>query len=111
MPINRIVAFVGPVIAVVAGWLADFLITKTHVGGVFRDRDQVISGISQIMVFTVTATLTWLGQQKWLSGWQQFEFTSHNEAMMQGPPGPPGPVGAPGPVGETGPQGPQGDTA
>lgn len=73
IPINRVVAFLGPVIAVVAGAIADWLLLHVHVLGDFRERSQVVSGISQMIVFGVTAVLVWAGQSKWLTGWQRQE--------------------------------------
>lgn len=70
-PVNRVVAFLGPVIAIVAGTVADWLLVHVHVLGTFYDRDQVSRTVAQIVIFGLTAVLVWAGQAKWLSGWQR----------------------------------------
>lgn len=80
-PINRIVAFVGPYIAVVSGALADWLVVHVHLLSLFHTTSTAISGmLTQGLVFGLTALLVWLGQQKWLSGWQKWESTIVSEA-------------------------------
>lgn len=75
-PINRIVAFAGPYIAVISGALADWLIVHVHILGLFHTSQTAISGvITQVIVFGITALLVWLGHQKWLTGWQNWERT------------------------------------
>jgi hypothetical protein len=73
LPVNRIVAFLGPYIAIISGAVADWLLTHLNVGGLFHDRDQVSRVVAQLVVFIVTAGIVWLGQQKWLSGWIAYE--------------------------------------
>lgn len=73
VPLNRIVAFVGPFIAVIAGALADWLLARVHVLGTFRDKQALTSDVSQMLIFIVTTGVVWLGQQKWLQGWIAFE--------------------------------------
>lgn len=74
LPINRIVAFLGPYIAVISGWLANWLIVRVHVLSEFNVHKTTIESVlAQIFVFGVTAILVWLGQHKWLTGWQQYE--------------------------------------
>ena len=76
LPINRIVAFVGPYVAVVSGAVADWLIVHVHVLSLFHTSATAITGmLTQGLVFGLTALLVWLGQQKWLSGWQKWEST------------------------------------
>ena len=74
VPINRVVAFAGPYIAILSGALADWLIVHVHLLSLFHTTStQVAGAITQIAVFGLTAILVWLGQQKWLTGWQHFE--------------------------------------
>jgi len=74
LPINRVVAFLGPYIAVISGAVADWLLVHVHVLGLFHTSKTAVTGIvTQGVVFILTAGLVWLGQQKWLSGWQKWE--------------------------------------
>lgn len=74
LPVNRLVAFAGPYIAILSGALADWLIVHVHLLSLFHTTNtQVAGAITQIAVFGLTAILVWLGQHKWLTGWQQFE--------------------------------------
>jgi hypothetical protein len=71
IPFNRIVAFVGPYVAVASGAIAAWLLTHLHVLSMFHlTNDQLATAISQLTVFGITAALTWLGHQKWLTGHQ-----------------------------------------
>jgi hypothetical protein len=73
LPLNRVVAFLGPYIAVISGGIADWLFVHVHFLADFHTtHTQVASAISQGIVFVITAGLVWLGQQKWLTGWQQY---------------------------------------
>lgn len=73
-PLNRIVAFLGPYVAIGSGVIADWLIVHVHLLELFHTTaTQVAGAITQLTVFGLTALLTWLGQQKWLSGWQNWE--------------------------------------
>jgi hypothetical protein len=73
-PLNRVIAFAGPYIAILSGALADWLLVHVHLLELFHTtKTQVAGAITQLTVFGLTALLTWLGQQKWLTGWQQFE--------------------------------------
>jgi len=74
IPINRIVAFVGPYISIASGVVADWLLVHVHLLASFHTtRPTLVNAITQVLVFGLTAVLTWLGQQKWLTGWQKFE--------------------------------------
>lgn len=74
MALNRVVAFLGPYIAIVSGVVADWLLVHVHVLATFHvTHNQVADAIAQVLVFGLTALLVWLGQQKWLTGWQNFE--------------------------------------
>jgi hypothetical protein len=71
IPFNRIVAFFGPYVAVASGAVAAWLLTHMHVLAMFHlTNNQVATAISQLTVFGITAGLTWLGHQKWLTGHQ-----------------------------------------
>jgi hypothetical protein len=74
IPLNRIVAFVYPYVSILAGAVADWLLVHVHLLGLFHtNRTAIASVITQVVVFALTAILTWLGAQKWLTGWQGFE--------------------------------------
>lgn len=71
--INRVVAFLGPAIAIVAGSAATWLDHVIGLGLFDLGRDETAKAISQMIVFVLTSGLVWLGQSKWLSGWQRWE--------------------------------------
>lgn len=74
VPLNRIVAFVGPYASLVSGAVASWLLVHVHVLGLFHfQHDGLASGIAQGIVFLVTALLTWAGHSKWLTGHQSWE--------------------------------------
>lgn len=78
LPLNRVVAFFGPIFSVIAGAVADWLLALPHgpdVLGVFghTDRSTITAWLTQALVFALTAVITWLGQQTWLKGWIAFE--------------------------------------
>lgn len=73
IPINRIVAFLGPLIAVLAGAVADWVLKRLHFLSDFHTHTEVANYVTQIAIFGVTAVLVWLGQQTWLKGWIQHE--------------------------------------
>jgi hypothetical protein len=93
IPLNRIVAFAGPYIAVVSGAIAAWLLTHLHVLSMFHLSDsQVASAISQLTVFGITAGLTWLGHQKWLTGHQiELAAAVKAAAAVEAPASPPHP--------------------
>ena len=85
LPLNRIVAFLGPYIAVVSGAIANWLATHVHLLSAFHISQKSVAGaISQISIFGITALLVWAGQHKWLTGWQQWESTIAGE-IFSGP--------------------------
>ena len=67
LPIDRIVAFLTPYIAVLSGAVADWLFVHIHFLGDFRDRNQVVMGITQFVVWGLTAVLVWAGSSNWLN--------------------------------------------
>jgi len=74
MPLNRIVAFIGPYIAVGSGVVADWLVVHLHLLSTFHLGKSVVTPIiAQVAVFAVTALVVWLGHQKWLTGWIEWE--------------------------------------
>jgi hypothetical protein len=80
LPVNRIVAFAGPYIAVVSGALADWLLVHVHFLGIFHTtKTSIASMLTQGLVFALTSILVWAGHHKWLTGWQQFEATVAGE--------------------------------
>lgn len=72
MSVNRIVAFLGPLIAVFAGAVVTWLFTHVHFLSIF-EHDQAQGWVEQGLVFLVTSVLVWLGESKWLDGWQRWE--------------------------------------
>lgn len=75
VPLNRLVAFVGPYISSLAGIVAAWLLVHVHLFSLLHfGGDQVAQGIAQLVTFVTVAGLTWLGHSKWLSGhiaWEQ----------------------------------------
>ena len=74
LPINRVVAFAGPYVAILSGAIADWLIVHVHLLSLFHTTSTTVAGaITQLGVFGLTSILVWLGHHKWLTGWQQFQ--------------------------------------
>ncbi len=74
LPLNRIVAFLGPYVAIGSGIVATWLTSHLHVLATFHiTNNQVANVISQAVVFGVSALVVWLGHQKWLTGWIAWE--------------------------------------
>lgn len=75
IPINRVVAFAGPYIAILSGAVADWLLVHVHLLSLFHTSKTAVAGmITQTVVFGLTALLVWLGQHKWLTGWQKWAY-------------------------------------
>lgn len=73
-PLNRLVAFAGPYVAVLSGIIANWLVVHVHLLAEFHiTSGSVASAISQIAVFGITTLVVWAGHQKWLTGWQKWE--------------------------------------
>lgn len=107
-PVNRIVAFLGPFVAVIAGGLADWLLVHVHFLSTFHvEAGTLANTITQLVIFVVTAGLIWLGQHKWLDGWSKWEraVATNAPGYVPGPFQPvPFPVDeGPGPEPESGP--------
>lgn len=82
LPLNRLIAFAGPYIAVISGVVADWLVVHVHVLSTFHvGNNDVANAVSQIIVFGVTAFVVWLGHQKWLDGYQAWAY--HNAPAAQ----------------------------
>jgi hypothetical protein len=69
--VNRIVAFIGPFVAIVAGALAAWL--GRHFPGLKLNETKTTAEITQAIEFAVGAGVTLLLHSKWLSGWQAWE--------------------------------------
>jgi hypothetical protein len=69
MPVNRVVAFAGPVISVLAAAVAAWVVARANVLGIEGlDEANVATQAAAALTFVLVATLTWLGQSKWLTG-------------------------------------------
>ena len=89
LPLNRVVAFGGPYIAVISGVIADWLIVHVHVLSLFHVAgSSLASAVSQGIVFGLTALLVWLGHQKWLDGFQKWAYTTVVESAAGNVDGP-----------------------
>jgi hypothetical protein len=101
-PLNRLVAFLGPYISILAGVLADWLLVHVHLLSLFHTTDtEVANAITQLIVFTLVTLVTWAGQHKWLEGWQNWEaalLKPDVPFVVQGgaPPEPPVPISSAG---------------
>lgn len=69
--VNRIVAFLGPFIAILAGALAAWL--GRHFPGLKLNQTKTSAEITQAIEFAVGAGVTLLLHSKWLAGWQAWE--------------------------------------
>lgn len=89
IPLNRIVAFVGPYISLVAGGVAAWLAGKVNLTGILGiGQDQVESAIAAGLAGVVGAGLTWAGHQQWLHG-HHIELAK--QAVVLAPEGTPAP--------------------
>lgn len=70
-PMNRVVAFLGPYLAIVSGALAAWL--GRHFPGLDVNLGATARGITQASEFAVGALITWALHHKYLTGWQQWE--------------------------------------
>ncbi len=71
---NRLVAFVGPYLAIAAGFISTWLFTNVQIfGSLGIGHDAVANALVKFGVFAVSAGVVWLGHQKWLSGWIAWE--------------------------------------
>ena len=71
LPLNRVVAFFGPYIAIVAGGVAAWAVAKANVIGIpglGEHQNELATGLAAGATWALTAGLSWLGQSKWLKG-------------------------------------------
>jgi hypothetical protein len=74
LPINRIVAFAGPYIAILSGAVVDWLFVHLHfLTNWHTNASSITKWLTQALVFGLTSGLVWLGQQQWLRGWIAWE--------------------------------------
>jgi len=73
-PLNKVVAFAGPYIAVASGAIADWLLVHVHLLATFHlGHDSTANAIAQLLIFGVVTLITYAGHHHWLKGWQKFE--------------------------------------
>ena len=73
-PINRVVAFAGPYIALLSGAVVDWLFVHLNfLADWHTNNSSITTWLTQALVFGLTALLVWLGQQQWLRGWIAWE--------------------------------------
>ncbi len=72
-PVNRLVAFLGPYVAIASGAAATWL--SRHFPGLHLETKGTASTISSTVIFLVGAGITWALHHKWLDGWQKWEAT------------------------------------
>jgi len=86
VPINRVVAFAGPYISILSGAVADWLLVHVHLLSDFHTtKGTIVNLVTQGLVFGLTAILTWLGHQKWLTGWQAAEARQGGTMATEAP--------------------------
>jgi hypothetical protein len=74
LPLNRIVAFLGPYIAILSGAVVDWLFVHLHfLTNWHTNQSSITKWLTQALVFGLTSGLVWLGQQSWLKGWIAWE--------------------------------------
>jgi len=77
---NRLVAFLGPHIAWVAGALATWLMNQTDIFASFDvSEDTLAAAFSQAVVFGIVTLVVWLGQHKWLDGFQKWAYSVYED--------------------------------
>jgi hypothetical protein len=70
-PLNRVVAFLGPFVAIAAGAAASWL--GRHFPGLHLNTAKAAGQIAQAIEFAIGALVTLVLHHKWLDGWQQWE--------------------------------------
>src|SRR5881392_512414 len=80
-PINRVVAFAGPMLAIVAGYIATFLAENLEF--LHLDSSGTQGTITNWLTFTLTAVLVWVGQHKWLDGYAKWERSEEHTSELQ----------------------------
>ena len=82
-PLNRVIAFLGPYVALASGVLAAWL--GRHFPGLQLDEGQTAAAITQAGYFTVGALITWALHHKFLDGWQKWEAGTLAASAALGP--------------------------
>lgn len=77
-PLNRVVAFLGPYVAIVSGVIAAWLVT--HFPGLHLNKASLETTITEAIVFVIGAVVTWALHHKWLDGWQRWESALNTPA-------------------------------
>jgi ABC-type uncharacterized transport system permease subunit len=78
--LNRLVAFVGPYIAIGAGIIATWLTNHVHILATFHVAgNEIANAVAQALVFGLSALVVWLGQQKWLEGFQRWAYQTYTD--------------------------------
>ena len=80
-PLNRVVAFLGPYIAIASGALSTWLVQ--HFPGLHVDQATLGASITKAIVFAVGAGVTFALHHKWLDGWQQWETGLNQLAIAE----------------------------
>jgi hypothetical protein len=70
-PLNRVVAFAGPYVAILSGAIAAWL--GNHFPGLAIDRGTVTANVATAIEFALGTGVTWALHHKWLDGWQRWE--------------------------------------
>jgi hypothetical protein len=69
IPLNRVVAFAGPYVSLIAGGVAAWLVAKANVLGVpGLDQANTATWIAGALTLALTAVLSQVGQSSWLKG-------------------------------------------
>lgn len=69
IPLNRVVAFAGPYVSVIAGGIAAWLVARANVLGIpGLDEANTATWIAGALTALLTAGLSWLGHSTWLRG-------------------------------------------
>jgi hypothetical protein len=72
---NRLVAFLGPHIAWIAGAAATWLMNQLDIFATFDVSNESLAGaIAQALTFGVVTLVVWLGEHKWLDGFQKWAY-------------------------------------
>ena len=71
IPLNRVVAFVGPYVSAIAGGIASWLVARVNIAGLpGLDQNNLKTGIAGALTWLLVSGLTWAGHSKWLTGHQ-----------------------------------------
>jgi hypothetical protein len=82
--LNRLVAFAGPYISIAAGIIATWITNHVHILATFHVAgNDIANAVAQALVFGFSAAVVWLGQQKWLDGFQKWAY---NTSQVMPPP-------------------------